>query len=68
MMAWLETLEARGDISLNDWSNAIQSPERYYNLDHLNLSGIEEFVGQYLRPMLDAEDTKVRGVDGVRLR
>ncbi len=68
MMAWLETLRDRGDITLNDWSNAIKSPERYYNLDHLNLSGIEEFMGQYLRPMLDAEDTKVRSVVGVRSR
>lgn len=68
MMAWLETLRDRGDITLSDWSNAITSPERYYNLDHLNLSGIHEFMGQYLRPMLDAEDTKVRGAEGVRSR
>lgn len=61
MMAWLETLRDRGDITLNDWSNAIPDPERYYNLDHLNLSGIEEFMGQYLRPVLDAEDAKARG-------
>ncbi len=66
MMAWLETLEASGDITLSDWSNAIKSPERYYNLDHLNLSGTQEFMGQYLRPMLDAEDEKVSGADGAR--
>lgn len=68
MMAWLETLRDRGDITLSDWSNVIKSPERYYNLDHLNLSGIQEFMGQYLRPMLDAEDEKVSGADGVRSR
>lgn len=68
MMAWLETLRDRGDITLNDWSNAIKSPERYYNLDHLNLSGVQEFMGQYLRPVLDVEDTKVRGAEGVRSR
>lgn len=56
MMAWLETLRERGDISLRDCSSAIKNPERYYNLDHLNLSGIEEFMGDYVRPMLDGED------------
>lgn len=54
MMKWLEGLRDRGDITLTDCSNAIKNPERYYNLDHLNLSGIEEFMGHYVRPMLDA--------------
>ena len=54
MMAWLETLRDQGDISLDDFSTVITDPGRYYNLDHLNLSGIEELMGQYLRPVLDA--------------
>jgi hypothetical protein len=54
VMTWLETLRARGDITLDDFSTAITDPQRYYNLDHLNLSGIEELMGQHLRPVLDA--------------
>lgn len=54
MMAWLETLRARGDITLDDFSTVMTDPTHYYNLDHLNLSGVEEFLGRYLRPVLDA--------------
>lgn len=60
MMAWLETLRARGDITLDDFSTAITDPQRYYNLDHLNLSGIEEFMGEHLRPVLDEADLRAR--------
>jgi len=59
MMAWLEALRVRGDITLDDFSTAITDPQRYYNLDHLNLSGIEAFMGQYLRPVLDANAERV---------
>jgi hypothetical protein len=61
MMAWLETLRDRGDITLDDFSNAMKDPARYYNLDHLNLSGIEQLMGQFVRPVLDGEDQNVHG-------
>ncbi|MBX3176188.1 MAG: hypothetical protein KF886_02400 [Candidatus Hydrogenedentes bacterium] len=40
-----------------DWHGAIGDYRRYYNLDHLNLGGVELFMREFLRPALDgAED------------
>lgn len=61
MMAWLQPLADRGEFTLHDWSNAIPSPERYYNLDHLNLSGVEQLMGELLRPVLDQSAAKMDG-------
>lgn len=58
MMTWLQPLADRGEFTLHDWSNAILDPVRYYNLDHLNLGGVEHLMGELLRPVLDQSSAK----------
>ena len=56
MMAWLHTLEKERGIDVHDWVNAMPDRTKYYNLDHMNLSGIERFMRNFVRPMLDKSD------------
>lgn len=60
MMAWLDTLAESGAIGVYDWVNAMPDPAKFYNLDHMNLDGVRQFMSAFLRPALDAEDAAGR--------
>ena len=53
MMIWLEELANAGRLDLHDWVNVMPDRTQYYNLDHMNLGGIETFMKAWLRPLLD---------------
>ena len=53
MMAWLHGLEQSDGIMVYDWVNVMPDRSKYYNLDHMNLGGIEAFMTEWLRPALD---------------
>jgi len=63
-MAWLTPQADRGDFTLRDWSIAITDPALYYNLDHLNLAGVNRLMGDFLRPLLDASKRDAPHGDG----
>lgn len=56
----LRSTEKMGGSSIRDWVNAIPNPAMYSDLDHLNIHGVEELMGKYLRPLLDSIDTRIR--------
>jgi len=40
---------------VHDWVNAMPDYTKFYNLDHMNLGGVEEFMRNFLRPALDTK-------------
>jgi len=54
-LAWLRALEKERGIPVYDWVTVMPERTKYYNLDHMNLGGIEIFMEDWLRPMLDGE-------------
>lgn len=55
MMSWLKGLVKEGRLDVYDWVNVMPDRTKYYNLDHMNLGGIETFMNGWLRPLLDGK-------------
>ncbi len=45
-------LLARRGVTFYDYSQAIPEPRLYFDTDHLNHDGLEQFFAQYLKPVL----------------
>jgi hypothetical protein len=56
MMEWLRGLEEKQGIAVRNWVNVMPDRTKFYNLDHMNLGGIEAFMEGWVRPMLDKTD------------
>lgn len=56
MMAMLHSMEKLGTTEVYDWVSALSDYRLFYNLDHMNLGGVEKFMWDYMRPALDAAD------------
>lgn len=54
MMEWLRKMETQGEIDVHDWVNAMPDYTKFYNLDHMNLDGVKQFMRETLRPALDS--------------
>lgn len=50
----LERLQQRYAFARNDWTDAMRRPEWFYDLDHLNATGVEQVVDQLFKPLLNA--------------
>lgn len=55
MMAWLQDLADEGRLEVHDWVHIMPDRTKYYNLDHMNLGGIETFMNGWMRPLLDGK-------------
>jgi hypothetical protein len=63
MMTWLEELGEKRGIAVHDWVAVMPERTKYYNLDHMNLGGIETFMGGWVKPMLDGVEAETLGTD-----
>ena len=59
VLEMLHSVEKMGGSEIRDWVNAIPDPAMYSDLDHLNFKGVEEFMGKFVRPLLDSVDAHV---------
>ncbi len=62
MMTWLESLKEERGIALFDWVDVMPDRTKFYNLDHMNLGGIETFMKEWLRPALDGVTNRRSGI------
>jgi hypothetical protein len=54
MQAWLAEAQSRHTFRTVDFVDALPDGKWFYNLDHINTAGVEQFLHTVLKPWLDA--------------
>jgi len=51
--AYIASLQAEFGCTFDDFSQAMPDPAFFYNLDHMNTAGVEQFAQKLLKPVLN---------------